>query len=109
MVSGNFSNFIAKMATFTYIIRISFVVSLCIQNCMKQIMLLFLQPATSGQYYGRKLTLSIGKLSFVSMVTNAQWSRGVPVLLKPIQISFGLEPALGGITKTIILHIILIL
>ena len=58
-----------------------------------------IQPATSGQYYGRKLTLSVGKLSFVSMVTSSQWSKGVPVLLKPIEISFGLEPVLGGTYK----------
>ena len=66
-------------------------------NILKtKVHMMLLQPATSGQYYGRKLTLSVGKLSFVSMVTSAQWSKGVPVLLKPIEISFGLEPVLGG-------------
>ena len=62
-----------------------------------------IQPATSGQYYGRKLTLSVGKLSFVSMVTSMQWSKGVPVLLKPIDISFGLDPKLGGRNITLLL------
>lgn len=56
----------------------------------------FLQPVTSGQYYGRKLTLKVGQLSFITVVTSAHWNKGVPVLLKPVDISFDLEPTLGG-------------
>ena len=67
-----------------------------------------IQPVTSGQYYGRKLTLSVDKLSFVSMVTSSQWSKGVPVLLKPIEISFGLEPVLGGRTITVVVLIVIV-
>ena len=42
------------------------------------------------------------------MVTSAQWSKGVPVLLKPIEISFGLEPELGGMIqlRNVTMHII---
>ena len=60
------------------------------------IFLYFPQPVTSGQYYGRKLTLKVGQLSFITMVTSAHWNKGVPVLLKPVDISFDLEPTLGG-------------
>ena len=62
----------------------------------KNLFLYFLQPVTSGQYYGRKLTLKVGQLSFITVVTSAHWNKGVPVLLKPVDISFDLEPTLGG-------------